>query len=182
MQPRNIAPATVELSQAETAAIREKFLEGMSRAATTVTIVTTDGAAGRAGVTVSAMTSVSAEPDAAPTLLVCIHHLSPAAGAIRRNTVFCVNVLPVSRSDIADRFAGRVRGADKFDGAVWTTLQTGSPAASEALVSFDCELASALRQGSHWIFIGKVVDVAVGDKQSPLVYANRSYIALRDAS
>ncbi len=39
--------------------IREKFLDGMSRAAATVSVVTTDGPAGRAG-TVSAMTSVSA--------------------------------------------------------------------------------------------------------------------------
>ena len=34
--------------------IRDQFLEGMSHAACTVNVVTTDGAAGRAGVTVSA--------------------------------------------------------------------------------------------------------------------------------
>lgn len=179
--PNNRSTSVAMVPQTQAIAIREKFLEGMSRAAATVTIVTTDGTAGRAGVTVSAMASVSAEADAAPTLLVCIHHLSPAATAIRKNTVFCVNVLPVNQSAVADRFAGRVKGADKFDGTAWMTLQTGAPATNEALVSFDCELASTLRQGSHWIFVGKVVDVAVGHKQSPLVYANRSYGALRDA-
>ena len=73
-------------------AIRSKFLEGMSHAACTVNIVTTDGPAGRAGVTVSAMASVSAD-SARPTLLVCVHHLSPAASKIVENGVLCVNVL-----------------------------------------------------------------------------------------
>jgi hypothetical protein len=44
---------------------------GMSHAACTVNVVTTDGAAGRHGVTVSAMVSVSADTPQ-PTLLVCI--------------------------------------------------------------------------------------------------------------
>ena len=38
--------------------LRDRFIGGMSHAACTVNIVTTDGAAGRAGVTVSAMASV----------------------------------------------------------------------------------------------------------------------------
>ena len=41
--------------------LRDRFIAGMARAATTVNVVTTDGPAGRAGVTVSAMSSVSAD-------------------------------------------------------------------------------------------------------------------------
>lgn len=41
---------------------RGAFIEGMSHAVSTVSVLTTDGAAGRAGVTVSAMCSVCAEP------------------------------------------------------------------------------------------------------------------------
>ena len=41
--------------------LRQRFLSGMSHAACTVNVVTTDGPAGRAGVTVSAMSSVSAD-------------------------------------------------------------------------------------------------------------------------
>ena len=52
--------------------LRQRFLNGMGLAACTVNVVTTDGPAGRHGVTVSAMSSVSADMDQ-PTLLVCIH-------------------------------------------------------------------------------------------------------------
>src|SRR5258708_36128491 len=55
-------------------ALRQQFLLGMSHAACTVNVVTSDGVAGRHGVTVSAMVSVSTDRPR-PTLLVCIHHL-----------------------------------------------------------------------------------------------------------
>jgi flavin reductase (DIM6/NTAB) family NADH-FMN oxidoreductase RutF len=175
-------PVTAEQPQWLDGFLRDKFLEGMSRAATTVSIVTTDGPGGRAGVTVSAMTSVSAEAGASPTLLVCIHHQSPAAKAVRRNAVFCVNLLRDNQSAIAERFAGRLKDGDKFSGAQWTTLKTGSPATTEALASFDCELESVLRQGTHWIFIGRVAGVSIGDERNPLIYANRTYNGLQSAS
>ena len=88
-------------------ALRRNFLAAMSHAACTVSVVTTDGPAGRAGVTVSAMASVSADTPQ-PTLLVCVHHLSHAAEAILGNAAFCVNVLRDDQSDISDHFAGRV--------------------------------------------------------------------------
>ena len=64
------------MSRSSDAALREKFIGGMSHAAATVNVVTTDGLAGRGGVTVSAMSSVSADTPR-PTLLVCINHQSP---------------------------------------------------------------------------------------------------------
>ena len=64
--------------------LRDRFLQGMSCAAATVNVVTTDGPGGRAGVTVSAMSSVSADGDA-PTLLVCVHEKSPTARTIGRD-------------------------------------------------------------------------------------------------
>jgi len=156
--------------------IRDKFLEGMSRAAATVSIVTTDGPAGRAGVTVSAMSSVSAD-SAAPSLLVCVHHLSPAAQAIQDNGVFCVNVLRDSQAFVSDTFAGRLKTAsgDKFDCGVWQTLATGSPALTDALVAFDCVLTSTLRHGSHFVFIGELAESVVAESGPSLVYANRAY-------
>ena len=85
---------------------RDLFIEGMSHAASTVNIVTTDGPAGRAGVTVSAMCSVTAD---APTLLVCVHQKSAACEAILANGVFCVNVLRDDQALISDTFAGRIQ-------------------------------------------------------------------------
>ena len=68
------------------------FIEGMSRVAAAVSIVTTDGAAGRDGMAVTAMSPVSADTER-PTLLICVKSTSRPAPVIRANGVFCVNVL-----------------------------------------------------------------------------------------
>jgi flavin reductase (DIM6/NTAB) family NADH-FMN oxidoreductase RutF len=158
--------------------LRSQFLEGMSRAASTVSIVTTDGPSGRAGVTISAMTAVSAD-SAAPSLLVCVHHLSKAALSIRANGIFCVNILRDDHSHIADVFAGRNGDAhgNKFGAGEWTILATGAPVLTTALVAFDCTLVQSLQHGTHWLFIGELVEVNVKPSGTPLVYADRSYRA-----
>jgi flavin reductase (DIM6/NTAB) family NADH-FMN oxidoreductase RutF len=154
--------------------LREDFLEGMSRAATTVNVVTTDGPGGRAGVTVSAMSSVSADR---PALLVCVHQASPACQAIKRNGHFCVNVLRAEQAEISDRFAGRVRSGDgdKFAGASWRRLATGAPALDGALVAFDCTVMKQVDWGTHTVFIADVVDIELTEPGHPLIYASRAY-------
>lgn len=157
-------------------ALRDRFIGAMSHAASTVNIITTDGDAGRAGVTVSAMSSVSADTPK-PTLLVCVHHLSAAAQKIIDNGVFCVNVLKDDQGYISDTFAGRFKDvvADKFDCTVWAAMPSGAPRVIDPLVGFDCTVASSERLGTHHVFIGEVNDVFVADQGSPLIYANRAY-------
>ena len=156
--------------------LRQEFLGGMSNAACTVNVVTTDGPAGRAGVTVSAMSAVSADTPK-PTLLVCVHHLSQTADAIRKNGVFCVNVLRDDQSFISDIFAGRFRNEfeDKFDCAEWTVQTTGAPRVVDPLVAFDCRLVHHDRVGTHFVFYGQVEDIFAAGSGSPLIYANRAY-------
>ena len=153
--------------------LRDRFLEAMSRAATSVSVVTTDGPAGRAGVTVSAMCSVSADR---PSLLVCIHQLSPACDTIKANGNFCVNVLRADQSAISDTFAGRMteRGGDKFRCATWRRLATGAPALERPLAAFDCTLMKHVAWGSHFVVIGDIVDVEADDG-TPLIYVHRAY-------
>jgi len=145
----------------------------MSHAASTVSVVTTDGPGGRAGATVSAMSSVSADP---PSLLVCVHHMSRTADAIRINENLCVNLLREDQTRVSDTFAGRnANDQDKFDCAEWITLKTGAPVLRDALVSFDCELKHHFQWGSHFIFIAEINDMGAEKQGHPLIYANRAY-------
>ena len=153
--------------------LRDHYLEGMSNAACTVNVLTTDGPNGRAGVTVSAMASVTADP---PSLLVCVHHLSTACKTIKQNEVFCVNVLKDDQSRVSDTFAGRYKDIeDKFSCADWGTLTTGAPVLQGALVNFDCKLTKAFQVGTHWIYFGEVMEISVAAGANPLIYANRAY-------
>lgn len=156
--------------------MKDAFLQAMSRAANSVCVVTTDGAAGRAGVTVSAMTSVSVDTPH-PSLLVCVHSLSPACDAIQRNRVFCANLLSSDQAEVSNSFAGRTeaKGADKFNAANWTTGETGAPLLDGALASFDCKVMHDVLVGSHRIFVGEALAVASPNDGLPLLYFDRDY-------
>ncbi len=157
-------------------ALRQRFLDGMSQAACTVNVVTTAGVAGRHGVTVSAMVSVSADTPQ-PTLLVCIHERSAAVAALLVNGVFCVNVLREDQAHVSDSFAGRsgAQGSAKFDCTRWTTQVTGAPRVMDALAAFDCRVTASERVGSHWVVFGAVLDIHVAGTGAPLIYAKRAY-------
>jgi len=157
--------------------LRQNFIEGMSRAATSVSVVTTDGPAGRHGITVSAMTSVSADGDA-PTMLVCLNAASSVLPPLLDNGCFCINVLRSGQQQLADVFAGRVEPPERgrFAAARFSPGVTGAPMMAEALVAFDCTLVSADRIGTHHICIGAVRAVKVASDGTPLLYGMRSYL------
>jgi flavin reductase (DIM6/NTAB) family NADH-FMN oxidoreductase RutF len=152
---------------------REDFVNAMSGAVTGVNVITTDGPAGRFGITVSAMSSVSADP---PMVLACINRRSPACSAVRANKAFCVNVLSRWQRHVADTFAGHPAYGEPYDfaSAMWMPGVTGVPRLVDASSVFDCVLEHAYDAGSHTIFIGRVVATSEGGG-SPLLYAGRSY-------
>ena len=156
--------------------LKTKFFEGMSHAAATVNIITSDGSAGRVGLTVSAMSSVSADTPR-PTLLICLNEASAATAPLLENGVFCVNILHNHQSYISDVFAGRYKDtiSDKFECTDWVIGETGAPRVKNGLVGFDCEITSTLKVGTHHIVFGEVAKVTIAEKGSALIYANRAY-------
>jgi flavin reductase len=152
---------------------RADFIRAMAGAANSVSVVTTDGRAGRVGITVSSVSSVSADP---PLVLVCVNRRSPAHRAMRENAVFAVNLLGTRHRELADTFAGRPShgSAYDFNTDAWSRGATGAPRLADAVSSFECVLDQAHDAGSHTVFIGRVVSVA-GAGGRPLLYGDRSY-------
>ena len=73
-----------------TSALAEQFRESMRRTASGVAILTTDGSAGRAGLTVSTFCSLSMEP---PSVIACVHQDNRALQILLANGVFAASVL-----------------------------------------------------------------------------------------
>lgn len=161
----------------DTADLRARFLDAMSRSAAAVCIVTTDGPAGRGGVTVSAMTSISAD-GMRPTMLTCLNASASALPLVLENGCFCINVLRTGQTDISDVFSSRLPapGGDKFNAVDHAPMVTGAPVLTNALVAFDCRLISADRHGTHHICIGAVEAVRTAPEGEPLLYGMRRYL------
>jgi len=149
------------------------FRDAMARVCAPVTIITTDGPAGRGGFTATAMCSVSDEP---PTLLVCMNGRSSQCDLFLANRRFCVNVLSDAHMPLAGKFAGATQDmAERYAAAQWQALASGTPALSDAIVNFDCEIETVHRIGTHNVMIGRVVDVRHGSATVSLLYADRVY-------
>jgi flavin reductase (DIM6/NTAB) family NADH-FMN oxidoreductase RutF len=153
------------------------FREALSRLPAGVTVVTTDGAHGRAGLTCSAMTSVSDQP---PTILVCVKRTSRSNAVIKANGVFAVNALAGGQQAIADRFAGRggIEGSARFEGATWGAMATGAPILEGARMVLDCVIVEMAEVGTHTVFFGEVRAVRLGADGPGLAYVNRHYAEL----
>lgn len=153
----------------------QDYLDAMAKLATGVSVVTTDGPAGRRGLTVSAVTSVSIH-DAGPVLLVCVNDRSGAGAAIAANGAFCVNMLAAGQAALAERFARPMAG-DRFAGLALTATAHGAPRLDDAYVAFDCTVMEQATIGSHRVFYGLVAAITHGSGETPLVYAQRRFCA-----
>jgi len=151
---------------------RGQFIAAMRGVAASVAVVTTDGPAGRHGATVTAFSSVSADP---PTVLVCLHAESRIARQVRENARFCVNILPAALPEVADRFAGRDdhRIEDRFSG-IDCYAPPGQPPMIDGATAFCCDLDTSLRSGSHLVLLGHVREVLDAGTE-PLAYCDGAY-------
>lgn len=150
------------------------FLAGMRRLAAGVSIVTTRTGRLRAGLTATAVCSLSAEP---PRLIACVNRHADAHDLILESGIFAVNLLTVAHQALADHFGGRTDtfGPDRFVQAAWTVGRTGAPLLADAAASFDCRLVEAVPAGTHSILIGEVEAVGFGSEAPRLVYENHGY-------
>jgi len=150
-----------------------EFTAALALAANGVAIVTTDGSAGKAGLTVSSVCSVCADP---ALILACVNTNNEFCKIAEANGVLAINLLNNQQTNVSNVFAGfgDDPDADRFLTGTWDTLKSGSPTLSDALVSLDCHIDSYKTHGTHNIYIGRVIAIRSNDA-SALVYSQRAY-------
>ncbi|MGP4717488.1 NADH-dependent FMN reductase RutF [Psychrobacter sp. T6-6] len=152
--------------------MQKTFREAMSKLAAAVNIITTEGPAGRAGFTASAVCSVT---DAPPTLLVCLNRNASVYHTFKENMVLCVNTLGLEHQDLSGVFGGKTAPEERFEQGSWSTLATGSPVLEDAIISFDCKIKLISSVGTHDILICEVLDIKHKPDCESLIYFNRDY-------
>ncbi|MCY1300347.1 4-hydroxyphenylacetate 3-monooxygenase reductase component [compost metagenome] len=162
-----------------------EFRNGMRRLTGAVCILTVQKGQVRAGLTATAVVSVSAEP---PRLMVCVNRGVFAHELIEVGGPLCVNVLGAQNLDHARRFAGMVEGVqgdERFLRGAWHEGEAGAQVLAEALVAFECRVIELLSASSHSMVLCEVVKVhacAGGDAADrsgqPLVYFDGRFASL----
>jgi flavin reductase (DIM6/NTAB) family NADH-FMN oxidoreductase RutF len=137
-----------------------------------VTVATTKGRSGPAGLTVSSFTSVSLDP---PLVLISIEKGSAIHDLFREAEVFAVNFLADDQKSVSDMFAGRTGAKDRFEGLTHSAGVTGSPIISGVRAAIECRVWRVYDGGDHSILVGEVLSAKTFNSKRPLVYYSQQY-------
>jgi flavin reductase (DIM6/NTAB) family NADH-FMN oxidoreductase RutF len=148
-----------------------RFRQVLGHFPTGVTVITAVGPDGPAGLAVGSFFSVSLDP---PLVAFCAAKTSSSYPKVEAAGHFVVNVLGDDQEDICRTFAGK---GDKFVGLGYRPSPgSGAPVINDVLAWLDCDIDTVHEAGDHWIVIGHVRELEVGDESGgPLVFYRGGY-------
>lgn len=145
-----------------------------------VAVITADAGDGPVGITASSVFSVSAEP---PLLVFSISGRSSSAPTIRRADTLVVHLLGAQQLEIARLCS--TSGIDRFaDTSIWGRLATGEPHFPGVPVWIRGRVINRMEAGDSTVIAIHALEAVHADEHAaaPLVYHNRTWHALGDAS
>jgi 3-hydroxy-9,10-secoandrosta-1,3,5(10)-triene-9,17-dione monooxygenase reductase component len=141
----------------------------MATFATGVTVVTSTGADGPAGMTANAVASLSLDP---MLVMIGFDLQSRTLTAVRLSRRFAVNVLASDQEQVSRIFAGKQAEAEKFTACAHTE-QAGVPILDGTLAWLRCDMTAIYPGGDHVIVVGSVVELGGNDGEPLLFYGGR---------
>jgi flavin reductase (DIM6/NTAB) family NADH-FMN oxidoreductase RutF len=163
---------------ATSATARDKahFRSLMSTFATGITVVTTIGDTGPAGMTVNALASLSLDP---MLVMIGFNLKSRTLTAVRQSQRFAVNVLASDQERIGRIFASKLAEVDKFAACRYADF-SGVPVLDGTLAWLLCDVVAVYPGGDHVILVGAVQEMG-GDGGEPLLFYGGHYRTLGPA-
>jgi flavin reductase (DIM6/NTAB) family NADH-FMN oxidoreductase RutF len=152
------------------------FRSVMGQLPTGVSIVTGHDGEAPAGLAVGSFMSVSLDP---PLIAVSPALSSTSWPRVQATGRFCVNVLGADQAEVARRFA--ISGGDKFAGLEWRHGPSGAPILAGAVAWLDCTIESEQVAGDHWLVLGAVIELDLGDAGDPLIFHRGAFDRFRPA-
>lgn len=148
---------------------------GMRHFAVGVTIITSHHEDQRAGLTATAVCSVTTDP---PRLVVFVNKNVVADEMILNSGALCVNILAADQEEVAKAFAGMIKdvhGEERFGFGTWHQLATGSPTLDGALANFDCRVIKVFDESTHHAFLCEVLATRERNDGAALIYLNGAF-------
>ena len=151
----------------------QQFREAMAHLTSAVSIVTSDGSAGRIGITVSSVCSVTDSP---ATVLFCINKKSALHDIIKQNGKVCINVLNHQQEELAKHFANMLGSSmeERFKWDIWQRGKTNQFALKQAISALHGTITDTHEVGTHTIFIVQLEEINIMP-QAGLIYFARQF-------
>ncbi|MCM3691967.1 flavin reductase family protein [Neobacillus niacini] len=146
------------------------FRDAMGKFATGVTVLLTENEGETHGMTANGFMSVSLDPK---LVVISIGHKAKFLEKVSQSKKYTVNILAEDQEHYSRHFAGKPGEAVEFE----TLAQL--PVLKGAITQIACEVVSEHVEGDHTLFIGRVVDLRIEDKE-PLLFFSGKYRQLTE--
>lgn len=133
-----------------------------------ITAVTTAQGGQVAGMIVSSLTSISAEP---PMVGFFAHQNSSMHAPLLQSGRFVANVLGQAHARVMSDFLSVPQGRGRFRSGQWLDSAHGVPVLQDALASMVCDVVCTQALGTHSLIVGKVRQTACSSA-NPVVHFN----------
>lgn len=140
------------------------FRDAMGKFATGVTVLLTENGGEPHGMTANGFMSVSLDPK---LVVISIGHKAKFLDKVTQSKSFSVNILSEDQEQYSRHFSGKPGEPVQFGNLA------GLPVLNGAIAQIACEVVSEHVEGDHTLFIGKVIDLHVEDKNPLLFYSGK---------
>lgn len=146
----------------------EDFKAAMRSLPAGISAVSTGDGEQVAGMIVSSLTSISADP---PMVGFFVQQTSSARDPLLRNGRFVANILGENHGDVIEAFLRQPQGQARFEEGGWITNERGLPVLPDALASIECDIVCTEALGTHDLIVGKMRKTACNPQQ-PVINFN----------
>ena len=162
------------------APLQSDFRQAMASCAAGVHVITTDGAAGRYGITMTAVASVTDQP---PTVMLCINRQAGIYPILNLNRQLCINILAANQQDLAEHFAGltQLSPEERFEYHIWHRGQSGQLQVEGALAHLHGRISEQYDVGTHTVFLVAIEEINHNAEPTTpaLIYFRRHFQSIR---
>jgi flavin reductase (DIM6/NTAB) family NADH-FMN oxidoreductase RutF len=149
-----------------------QFRTAMGKFTTGVTVIATEVEGEDVhGMTANAFMSVSLDPK---LVVISVREQARILSKLQESKIFSVNILANDQQEVSMIFAGQLK-----DKQVEFDYLDGKPVIPGAIAQIACEVSAEYVEGDHTLFIGKVTDIHLEDKE-PLIFYSGKYRSLKE--
>jgi flavin reductase (DIM6/NTAB) family NADH-FMN oxidoreductase RutF len=143
----------------------------LRRLASSVSIVTCRHDARRYAMTATSISALSMAP---PSMLVCVNRSATFHAALSQASEFGINVLGRTHVVISKLCSGEASAESRFNVGDWDT-RAAAPVLVDAQAAIICRKDKQLEYGTHTVFMGRIISIAMNGDVDPLIYVDGQY-------
>lgn len=157
--------------------IQQQFRDAMASLSAAVNIITTNGSAGKCGLTATAVCSITDSP---PTLMIAVNRHSKTNATLKENGVVCINILAKEHEETAKDFAGftQLDIEERFKRHAWCEGEYQLPVLEDSLANLQGKIIQTMEMGTHSLFFIEISSIKNRMGGAALAYFSRAFHAI----